>query len=314
MKAPKSLIWMSLLALLSCEPSEQEPVNPLDEELHPVTLSLQLKEEVVYFSGTKSIPPLDVPEPKAATRGEENESPTLKDLCCAIEYVVYKDGEDTPLKTETFTNEDLDFGIISDQLPRGVYKFVLVAHNKIATAQTSKTQMLFDEVSDTFYESFELEIEPGENNQENIILYRIVSKIEFISTDIVPDNAKEFTIQPDQYSFILDLFTGDGILSEDAPPLFTYPLDEYIGETGLTHSFFTFVPKEDYIFNVELKAIDIENEVLRTRTVENVEPIINRIIRYTGRLYNPSHSDDEFTITIDDDGKWGEPVENDLGD
>jgi len=311
MKIGKCLFWIPVVVFLSCQSSD-ENVDPINEESFPVKFSLSLKEEVLPFHSTRSIPPLNIAEPVAETKGDDEDT-FLEDLCCKIEYIVYKSGEDKPYKRRTQDSNDLDFGIISDQLPRGEYQIVLVAHNSLTTEVKDK-YMLFDRVTDTFYYSLDLSIVPGDNNDRSLTLYRTVSKIEFVSTDIVPENAKELTIQLDQYPNTLDLETGYGITPDDTPALLTYPLSAHIGETDLTHAFFTFVPVENIFLDAQLEAIGSDDEVLRTRHIDDIKPIINNIIRYSGRLYNSSHSDDEFTVTIEENGEWGNTIEEDIGD
>ncbi len=302
MKLKNGMVWMSILALFSCNSSEQEVVTS-QEEMFPIKFSLFLKEEILSFPETRGIPPLDISEPIATPKDP------LEELCSTIEYIVFKDGESTPYRNITFSREDLDFGTISDQLPRGEYEFILIAHNS-SSMERSGNHLIFDRVTDTFHYAFYLEIAPGDQIEETITLYRIVSKIEFVSTDIVPEDAKEFTIQLNKYPCLLDLSTGHGVIPEENSPLFTYPLTEHVGSTDLTHAFFTFVPEGGTFLTANLKAVSTEDFILRERTVGNIQPLVNKIIRYKGRLYNPSHSDDEFTIILDENGNWDEIIEN----
>lgn len=308
MKAKNYLFFFSVLIILSCQ-SEKEIIYPTEEE-YPVKFSLALREEVLPFTRTRSIPPLNMPEPVAVTRGDD-EDKTLEDLCCTIEYIVFQ--ENKLIRRKSYCPEDLDFGIISDQLPRGGYDIIIVAHNS-PPGDLTDNNLSFEEVSDTFHYSFYMDIEPGEKNEENVTLYRVVSKVEFISTDKVPDNAREFSIQLDKYSYCLNIKSGHGEITEESIDPFIYSLTEHSGETNLTHSFFSFVPEKGITMHATLKTVSIENEIIRERTVQDIEPIINKIIRYSGRLYNPSHSEDEFTITIDENGAWNETIEDELED
>jgi len=56
------------------------------------------------------------------------------------------------------------------------------------------------------------------------------------------------------------------------------------------------------------------NEVTREREVNDILPLINHIIRYTGILYTPKESDDTFTLDILNGGKWDSPIDKDLKD
>lgn len=312
----KYLMGMSVLALLSCEstpepdPDDPRVVNP-EEEVFPVKFSLSLKEEVIPFPETRAIPPLNIGEPVAV---ERNETPkAIEELCSTIEYIVFKEGETVPYREITYAKEDLDFGVISDELPRGEYQFFVVAHNS-STATLDEKTLSFDRVTDTFHYTFYLNILPGDIHQESITLYRVVSKVEFVSTDIVPVGAQTFSIQLDKHACQLDLTTGHGLYPETQTPLFTYALTDHVGSSGITHSFFTFVPESGALLSANLKTTDTEDAILRERTVDNIQPIANKIIRYIGQLYNSSHSEEEFVITLAEDGEWGETIETDIGD
>lgn len=311
MELKNCMVWMSAIALLSCNSSDPDPVD-YQEEVFPLKFSLLLKEEVFSFPETRGIPPLDITEPAVLTRGDDDPK-SLEELCGKIEYIVFKDGDGTPYRNVTYSRDDLDFGVISDQLPRGDYEIIVVAHNS-SSASVSGYHLAFDRVTDTFHHAFRLEVEPAVRYERTIMLYRVVSKIEFVSTDLVPQGAKDFSIRLDKHPSALNLSTGHGVIPEETPSAFNYPLAAYVGETDLTHAFFTFVPEGGTSLTASLKAVDTEDAVLRERTVENIQPIVNKIIRYKGRLYNSSLSDDEFTIILDEDGQWSETIENELGD
>lgn len=307
MKLLSAMVWMSILALFSCNSSEQDS----QEETFPIKFSLLLKEEILSFPETRGIPPLDISEPVVDVEGKDAGS--LAELCATIEYIVFKEGENTPFRKVTFTREEMDFGKISDQLPRGEYEFILVAHNA-SSLEISGNHLIFDRVTDTFHYAFYLEIVPGDRIEETITLYRIVSKIEFVATDLVPEDAKELTIQLSKYPRALDLSTGCGVVPEGDTPFFTYPLAGHIGKTDITHAFFTFVPEGETFFTANLNTRNTEGGILHERTVEKIQPIVNKIIRYKGRLYNPSGSDEKFTVILDENGKWSETIEKELED
>ncbi|MDH6314185.1 hypothetical protein M2137_002979 [Parabacteroides sp. PFB2-10] len=296
---------LALLACMGCNRSE--PVDPIDESLSDVTFSVALSQETIPFPDTKGIPPLDIPDP--VVEREEGEK-TLKDQCCTIEYIVYEENEAEPVRKICYSaQEDLDFGIISDALPQGVYTILFIAHNGPG-GTLSGSEMGFEKVSDTFYLSMELEVEAGQEYHQTITLHRIVSRIEFVSTDAVPEEAVSFTMDVTRYPNQLDIRTGQGIVANNDPVSFTHQFtEEQIGTTGITHAFYTFVPEEMATMDVTLTA-HAEAEVLRSREVNGITPLTNRIIRYTGRLYSHSPSDDEFIISINDE--WDGTDENPL--
>ena len=173
---------------------------------------------------------------------------------------------------------------------------------------------LFSKVSDTFHLFLTQEVQTGERIIKDITLQRIVGKIEFISTDAVPKNLKSFTINVSNYQNKIDLTTGNGI-SQNTPYTQTDTFnDSDIGKTNFSHSFFTFIPAPEFMLKAHLSAKNQINEVTREREVNDILPLINHIIRYTGILYTPKESDDTFTLDILNGGKWDSPIDKDLKD
>ena len=67
-------------------------------------------------------------------------------------------------------------------------------------------------------------------------------------------------------------------------------------------------------FKKRLSAKNQINEVTREREVNDILPLKNHIIRYTGILYTPKESDNTFTLDILNGGKWDSPIDKDLKD
>ena len=54
---------------------------------------------------------------------------------------------------------------------------------------------------------------------------------------------------------------------------------------------------------------------MRTRTISDIFPILNKMIRYTGVLYTRPQTDDPdntFQLTIGDNGKWDATEDKEL--
>lgn len=311
----KSNLWAvcCLFAVLSaCSDSDPEVLK--SETLYPVQFSIRLTEEVIPIPQTRVMPPLNIPEPIAKAEGESKE---IHSLCNTIEYIVFEEGDtENPIRRTCFeyAENNLDFGIINDSLPLGNYQIAFLAYNSCETALEG-TIMSFNKVTDTFYALSTQEIEAKEIVKENIVLRRAVGKIEFVSTDKVPDEAKDFSMTIHNYPSQLNVLTGQGVIpAEGEDPVLIHSFtQEEKGVSGLTHSFFTFVPESETI-EVDLATKDTEGLELRSRTVSGISPVANHIIRYTGRLYTYSPSDNEFTITIENDGIWAGETEHELND
>ena len=284
-----------VLYLTGCDSSSLEKVIP-QTKFFPIQFSIQMEKEIVSFP-TRSIPNNVIPEPTVSKAGESDAE--LNEICSTIEYVVFKN-EDTPalIKHKQFTYDS---------------KFYFLAHNS-KNAVLSGSTFSFDSISDTFYEMISLNIDVAEITNKDVSLQRIVSRIEFMATDSVSDILKQFDMEIDGISNQLNIATGQGIKIPDKQILsYTFKNNE-IGEVNKVHSFYTFIPPTDNKIAVRLSAIAKNDEPIRERQIDNIIPEKNKIIRYKGRLYSRSESDDTFQISIYNNGKWEETTDIELPD
>lgn len=315
MKKKELVAIACLLCFCGCNGTEKEVPSPdPQEELSPIQFTIDLQKEVLPFPETRSIPELDIPEPTPQNPDAEEDPSTPDNLYNQIDYVVYQSGNpDILFKHKQFTPQDPDFTIIYDSLPAGNYHICFLAHSDKDISVSGQTAR-FNKVSDTFHLFLAQEIQAGERIVKDVTLQRIVSKIEFISADAVPKGLKSFTITVSNYQNQIDLTTGNGI-SENTPYTQTDTFsDSDIGKTKFSHSFFTFVPAPESMLKAHLLAKNQIDEVTREREVNDIQPLMNRIIRYTGILYTPKESDDTFTLDILNDGKWDSTIDKELND
>lgn len=304
-----------VLYLTDCDSSSPEEVIP-QTKFFPVQFSIQMEKEILSFPTTRSMPDNVIPEPTVSKAGENDAE--LNELCSTIEYVVFKDEEiPTLIKHKHLTYDptdlDADFSCIYDSLPQGDYKFHFLAHNS-KNAVLSGSTFSFDSISDTFHEMLSLHIGVAEIINKDISLQRIVSRIEFMATDSVSDILKQFDMEIDGISNQLDITTGQGIKTPDKQILSYTFKNEEIGEVNKVHSFYTFIPPTDNKIAVHLSAIAKNDEPIRERQIDNIIPEKNKIIRYKGRLYSRSESDDTFQISIYNNGEWEEITDVELPD
>lgn len=302
-----------LFWLAGCSDPASDEIE-IVKNLFPVQFSVQLQKEVLPFSSTRSMPPNTVPEPTVPDGN--NPDKELKELCSAIEYLVYKKGDQLELvKHRTYhANTEPDFGIVYDTLPAGNYQIYLLAHQS-QKATFSENAFSFDELSDSFYNGQELQLKEGDETNVDINLQRIVSRIEFKAADKIPEDIVRFEQAVSNHPDRLDILTGKGIVSS-GPNDFSYEFKtEEKGQSGKIHSFYSFIPTGDEKISVTLTATGPDNQILRKRTVADIIPIANKIIRYTGILYTPPKPDETentFNLIIGNNGEWDEPEENEL--
>lgn len=302
------------LFITACDFKEKEPL--VQQSKIPVQFAVCLNEEVLPFTVTRGVPPLDITEPE---QEEEDTSPGtnekgIEELSTTIEYIVYQDETGKLFKHERFTLDDDDFGIIYDSLPAGNYTIAVLAHSSPIPV-LSEQIMQFGQLSDTFHALKEIEIEPGEEVDDSFVLKRIISKIEFLSTYPVPGNQKSFTMEVSRHHPAVNVVTGKGEVSEE-PYLISYEFTpEDIGQVNFIHDFLTFIPEsEQEKLRVVLTAKNTADKITRERTVSSIKPVANRIIRYSGLLYTLLNSDDTLSLSVSDGGEWESMEENELED
>ena len=125
-----------------------------------------------------------------------------------------------------------------------------------------------------------------------------------MATDSVSDRLKQFDMEINGISDQLDITTGQGVKTPDKQILSHTFKDNEIGTVNKIHSFYTFIPATDNKIAVHLSSIAKDGEPIRERQIDNIIPEKNKIIRYKGRLYSRSDSDDTFQLSIYNNGKW----------
>ena len=311
MKKRALMAIASLLALIGCG-GEEIATPSVSNTLLPVRFHIGLEQEEVPFPATKAMPSNDIPDPSAA--GQPPTEVTEGELYNRIDYIVYgEENPEQPFRHRTFTRSDPDFSIIYDSLPPGNYQICFLAHSD-AGLTVSGQEADFSRVMDTFHRLHSIEIAAGEEVTQDITLERIVSKVEFVSRDAVPDDLAHFTINVDQYQHRIDLTTGAGVSSGETHATHYAFQAADAGKAGFTHAFFTFVALDETPLSARLTAVDQAGETTRERTVADIRPIRNRIIRYTGILYTPRVSDDTFTLSIMNDGSWDSTIDKELSE
>ncbi len=314
MKQLLPLAFTAMLFFSACD-NQQIADTDFQSTLFPVQFTIHMEKEVIPFPGTRSIPDYNLPEPESSTTPETSES-TLSELCTQLEYLVYKEGE-TPVlvKHRKYAwdpkNPDLDFGIVYDSLPQGNYQICFLAHNSPQNA-FAENQFNFERVSDSFYKQLSLPIDVAEVINQDVLLNRTVSRIEFMATDVIHSGLKQFEIHSTGQASQFNILTGKGVASTEKLVHTTTFTEDQLGLKDHIQSFYTFIDDAQPIIDVELLALDFADNLIRKRTINSIRPEINKIIRYKGRLYSRSESDDTFQLSIFNNGVWETTTEEEL--
>lgn len=314
------------LACIFCLAGCSDPASDeleIVQNLYPVQFSVQLQKEILPFPPTRSMPPNTVTEPtvnddSGKEPDKENPEKELSEICSVIDYLLFNDNDlSVPIRKERYdADTEEDFGIVYDQLPTGNYKGYFMAHqSKEATIKGNVFSA--GAVPEVFYQSITFTVGNEESANIDITLQRIVSRIEFKASDAVPDEAKQFDLSIDNYPNQFDILEGKGVISNTSHNIsHTFTSEEKL-KKGTVHSFYTFIPPGNGKITVTLTTTDNSSNILRKRTVANISPIANKIIRYTGILYTPPKPDETestYHLEIENNGMWGDTVEEELGE
>lgn len=305
MKQTSIIVTAFLLCTLSgCTPLTDE-TSFTDATSYPIQFHIDFREETLPFPATKSMPGQTIPEPEAY------KSAGTTGTCNRLEYVVYKDGETVPLKNRHYTETDADFGIVYDSLPEGDYRIGFLAHSSPHPVLSEENVFSFDSISDTFFLLKEIGIHAGDEISPDVTLERVVSRIEFVANDEVPDRLGQFDVKIARYPDRFSLFPQQGIAASDTVALSRIYTGNEAGRKNTVHAFYCFIPPQEETVGVRLEARNAEKETYYARDLE-ISPRLNKIIRYTGRLYTVPFSDDSFVPEIN--SQWGGTIENELSD
>lgn len=310
MKLKNTFPVLFILCTLGC--NEADPLfTPLEPQMTELRFTVLLNQTVQPFPATKTMPPFEIPEPRS---GPEDSPRKITDVCTRIEYIVYESGQSpTIFKQKNFVQGvDADFGIISDALPEGEYTVVIVAHSSEEASVEGQAICFDNQLTDTFHYALELTIYEMEYFDAIISLRRVVSKVQFKSTEAVPDNLETLCIEVDNFPGKLDVFTGQGLTSED---LFLYTHSFTAAEKGkndMTHDFLCFDPTDNATMEVTLTATNTTDDITRTWDL-SVDPKANQMICYSGCLYtSDANNENIFRLQIKNGGNWGETINEEL--
>ena len=273
---------MLLAASCSNDESLDSSVNPSDE-LAPVTVRVSdFSVEQDSFPATRAS--------SVATYSD------VKFLTLAF----YKGSTEVFKQTQ---NRDDDatydtFGEFSTTLPMGSYTMVVVANGgDNAITLTSATSASFGEnrVMETFAYSQTVNVNSNAALNLSATLDRIVSCIAVCSTDGRMDEAKKLRITTTTGGRIFNPTTG--LATENSGIIATITLPEAVGTVTRSATLF-FLATDEQTADVTIETLDEDDNVLFSKTVENVPLKRNRWTILTGAMYQATASG-TFSVNTD---------------
>lgn len=307
MKTTTLSVFVYLLCFAACSQSTPEP--EVIRQKCSVQFYIQPTPEIVPFQPTKSIPGGIPPEPGTSTPEGDGEASRL---FTQIEYVVYDKESSEQIHKKQFTEDgNEDFGtFLYDEFEPGSYTVCMLAHSAQDISFADNT-VNFDNISDTFFATREINIDGSQDQTVEIILRRIVSRVEFVATDDIPQPATLFHLQISGLYNTFDLLTGEaGNTPSEHSIQYRFTATDKLNNSKYKTSFLTLVPAGTpaSIKEVTLETLDSDNNPLYTQTLKNIPLYANRTTRYTGTLFPTGLINGTFELSVENNGAWGGEV------
>lgn len=154
---------------------------------------------------------------------------------------------------------------------------------------------------DTFLGSLTLNVTGGTSPAQSVELSRATMRLKINVNDAVPENIDRLIITPDIWYFGLNYLTGEAVGEKKEARSVTVPAS-YVGTTKkLTASFYGFSGDDEWQTDVEVKAVDADDNVLGQVTLTDAPFSKNVITEYSGMLFGGQVAMD---VTLGD--AWGE--------
>lgn len=221
-------------------------------------------------------------------------------------YFINTTSGDCIEKTQKST--DLNFGNLTETLKIGTYDCVIIGHSS-DDYEIDKNNIAFPKVTETFRGIESFEVERGDNLNINITLDRVNSRIEIISKEKLPKEAKSIMLQLTNVSNNLDFLQAKSDTPEAIGRIFDLR-EADIGKENLTFAINCF-PCDDKESILTITTTDKNDEVLRLIQTESFQLKQNTISRFSGYLFLVFGTPG---VGIDLNQDWEEIIENELPD
>lgn len=291
----KKTFWAVVICLFtasSCSNENENMVNNVlpEETVAPVTVHVdEFSVEQGNFPGTRGTAVGDYA--------------SLKVLTLAF----YKNGTEVCKYTQ-FMNDPstyTTFGEFSCSLGLGSYTMVVLGYGgESAITLTSPTLATYtDEVRDTFAATQEVTVTNSEAKNLTATLDRIVSLVAVISTD---NRAADVTAIRTTLTGGSKSFNPTTGLATDNAGLVNTVTTTAIGVTQIAN--YVFLATDEQTVNVTIETLDAGNNVLFSKTVNDVPLKRNRMTRLIGAMYSPSASVTAGSFELNTDWLTSYPI------
>ncbi len=238
------------------------------------------------------------PFPMASTRGD------VETACTRLNFIVYDEAGER-IRQETQLLGDEGFGMAQFKLQEGRYYLVALAHSgKGNPTSTDLHKIRFTNktgYTDTFLYADTLVV--GEEViDDELQLKRIVSKVRFVFSDQLPEDADSIRFYYEGGSGAFDAVTGVGVVKSQQQQWFP------VNSNDTSYEIYT-IPRADSdklkVLVTTYKTAGGKIEILTEREVSDIPIQRNTITVCRGSLFNPT---EQHQISIDIDTTWSSDV------
>lgn len=303
----------SLLVASCSNPVE----TTLKDETYEKSFSFSFKSEVIPFStkSTAGIPFFNIPDPTTKTDGvvDPPTPPNLTPSTLAAPKVIQKYLYSEPNLSDQGVIEKTASGFpgFTEQFAKGKYEYIFIAHSdqKITIDNNNLT---FSEVPDVFIgtENFEIPTTNATSTPTN--LERCIARVEVVSDTSTPSDVKSISIQTSNFLNTLDIKTKSAAITEGHPTEKSYvfskaestknpiPTDQLFS-TGFNTFILPTKGETTHQLSLVITITYDDNKTI-SHTIRDIEPVTDKIIRYTGNIFSQSGG---FSFDVKSDWSGG---------
>ncbi len=228
----------------------------------------------------------------------------LSSTISKLDLVVYSvDGTDyTEFKTIQQESSDESFGNVSiENVPYGEYLVIAVGHKCSNHATITPTKVDFDgKLADTFM-AYKTITVSSKTSAQSLELNRVTSQFILLVEDLQPEEIKSVEFKVTGGATEFDPSTGlAAAASEDERTVTISDVSSFSGQTERTFSFRTCLPSIEATINVVANFKNADGETVCSKTFDDVPMKVNRMTKYSGKIYNQLTSTGGISFSISD--------------
>ena len=227
----------------------------------------------------------------------------ITDLCSRLNVAIFS-SDGSKVQSVAQKDGDASFGTIALTIPAGTYKLVVIAHSGEGSATISsvdKVTFPSNKVTDTFYYYGDLVVTDTKQTYD-LTLTRAVAMFRLVLSDeSIPSNVAKMKFYYTGGSSTFSPVAGYGCVASKQTEI------RNVGN-GVTQFDIYTMPhsEEDVLAKLTITALDVNDNVVKEQTFENIPITRNQITRYNGNFFgggggNAPASGSAFRMTANPD-------------